>query len=279
MFFFCIAPGLAEKICFERHPNIYIVENGKESRVTEGHNPALSADGSMLAFTQNVKGSIDRTIQLMDLRTGKLLKSPSLPGRSCYEACFSPDGQHLAFHAFDRRQNSNHRDWGPVIYNVQTQQWTDITPVSCSNGLYLCSWTSDSLSILAHDLKTLYRIDLCGHILESWPIKSFMTMKDHSASSATRFHLHNDKLIYDMSNAYEDSRYRSSLYAFDLKTQCSQKLTPDNLNTQDFTVYKNEIFFSGAFIDQERPDIYKMSLDDPKPVLIISRGDSPSVSP
>jgi len=144
--------------------------------------------------------------------------------------------------------------------------------------LRFSSWRPDSKAILAHDMFTLFQIDLNGKIVHSVSVQD---MNGSNVASSCRFLLSPDgnTVIFDDIALPDAEKFPQTMaiYAYNLREKKRIRLTPKGLSAVEPLWYKPgvEIIVTGTAVG--KPKLYRLSLSDRKPVCILTNARSGSV--
>jgi len=269
--------NLISKVSFTRGEYIFVkdMKTGLEKQLVKGSYPALSPDGATLAYSiDNLDSSskdMSREIKLLDLATGKVTGIPSLEKYLAYGGSWSPDGSKLAFNVLVDKQ------WEVGVMDANTHEWQAVTkPLSKNLGVYSATWTTDSKTIICHDLDKVYQVNLNGQIVKA--IATSDVVDDISyISSATTFLMSSDGryLVFDTETHPGETRI-PMLWLYDLQLKKRTKISsalfqssgPQWLGSDD------EIVFSGKVIGRRNsPGVYRMKRDGTHQSNVVANAD------
>lgn len=156
--------------------NIYILEGkGKAAPLKAGDRPALSLDGALIAFgTTNDKAEPPaprRTVEIIaDQGAGKPVVP--FPDKTSFGAQWSPDGRFLAVNAMT--ENGDESGWAVWTCDMKDGKTRLASKgVPFTGGTFLASWAGP-ISLLVHDMKTLYEVGADGTKMRSWPLEKLV---------------------------------------------------------------------------------------------------------
>ncbi|MFH1116549.1 MAG: WD40 repeat domain-containing protein [Pseudomonadota bacterium] len=264
-------------LSFVREGFVYVlsINAGSPQKLGPGHAPHLSPNGNLVVYTVSL-GWKDRIIAVIDLETGDA-KMFALPQRLLqWDAQWSPDGKFLACQGYDKEKSSGR----PVLLDPKTGEWLSLPAAGEAKDLHFSSWRPDGKAILAHDMHTLFQIDLTGRIVHSVSIRD---INDGSVASSCRFLISPDgsTLIFDDIALPDAETFPQSeaIYAYSLGDKKLLRLTPKGLHATD-PMWLNpgvEIIFTGG-VAGEGPNLYRLSLSRPKPVCIMRNAEEGAVA-
>jgi hypothetical protein len=134
---------------------VYSITEKKEYLIsTTGQDPALSPDGTKLAYTDNGKNS-DRFIVVIDLATKKKMILDT-HNSNCYGAVWSTDGKMLAYNIFLGAK------WAIAVINADNTGARILG--KNTEGCYSPVWIPDSRIIMLQDGTNLKLVDLNGQV-------------------------------------------------------------------------------------------------------------------
>jgi dipeptidyl aminopeptidase/acylaminoacyl peptidase len=267
--------GMA-KMTFERGRGIYVYDlfKGQSKRIADGYEPRISPAGDLIAFT-NGGDSLPLTngLRLFDLKNNRLDEIPALHGLRTRSPSWSSDGQKLAFDVvIDKRSHV-------AILDLRSGQWNDITKnfqFLDRVGLYASSWSPASMSIICHDLSSIYEISEAGTVLRTLSMTTVVPAGE--VASDIRFQLSSDGKRVLFGTRMPD---HSAIYVFDILEGTRRDVTPKGFNVFDpIWLSDQTILFSCAPSEatNRESDICLMSLSDRNVVKVLARGENASYS-
>jgi Tol biopolymer transport system component len=269
------------KVCFTRGEYVFVkdMKTGVEKRLVKGSYPAVSPDGTTLAYSVDSatpSGDMKREIKLMDLASGKVTSVASLEKYLAYGGAWSPDGSKLAFNVLVDKE------WEIGVIDVNTLQWQAITKqLSKSLGVYSATWTPDSRTIVCHDLDKIFQVNLNGQVVRT--IATSDVVDDISyISSGTTFLLSSDGgyLLFDTETQPGETRI-PMLWVYDFQLKKRTRISPARLqaSSPQWLGSDDEIVFSGRTGGRAtRPGVYRMKRDGTQMGVLVANADQFSVA-
>jgi TolB protein len=233
------------KIAYQRSENIFVADaDGTHSRkIAEGAWPEISPDGTRIAF--NTEGDAknrpgpERHIAIADVASGKVTVLPNIPSDNCFGPVWSPDGKQLAFSIMADKA------WYLGLVNADGSGFRFVKNAELRPEAFGApEWARDGKSIFCHDLDNIYQIDLDGNVLKKWELSKILT--DAGMNSGDRLSVSPD--------GKED-------YVW-----------------EPFWLSENEFLCIMQKENENRPSIYRMSLDGKRPKLLVKHARTPSAS-
>jgi TolB protein len=273
--FAALASAGQQKIAFLRSDDnaIWIANlDGTNARPfpARGSNPAVSPDGTQLAFnTVNAK-TAERHIAVASLATGKTTIFKDIPNEKCYGPIWSHHGDQLAFNAFGGS------DWNLAIVK---SNGTDFRSAKTLRGrspaYYSFCWGADDASFFCQDTSYLYHFSLDGRLIKEWEIKKLTG--GASMSSASRLDLSPDtrRLVFDI-----DEGAANGLCVLDLEKETA-RLVPvatGYFASQPQWLNDDELLCKLASADNNKIALYRLKTDGSGQTLVMKKAWLPSVS-
>ena len=111
------ALGAPQLIAFERNDAVWIanLDGTGEKKIADGIFPAISPDGSRVAFNTVEKASgtsYVRHMAVVEVATGKLNVFKDVPSNNSYYPSWTPDGKQILF------TTRPHEGWDLVVVNA-----------------------------------------------------------------------------------------------------------------------------------------------------------------
>ncbi|QAZ66910.1 TolB family protein [Solidesulfovibrio carbinolicus] len=283
-------PALAERdiVAYEDEPWIMVREGAaKPRRVAKGAWPAVSADGTLLAFWPEAEGGVT----VVDL-TGKAQprRFPTTP-QAVREIHFSPQGLVLAWRVDDRRVLGNPRDRiesvdlaAPDAQPAVVVPWLPVT--TSLNGFGVDGKTL-AFFVWENEANQLRLIDAHGRVLRQTPVSAFLDPTLDSSGDTYLPSPTSDTLVLAASDVNPSPAMErwlndsgSALFLCDLGSGTSYRLTPRELVavSPTWTPDGRRIYFAGL---PEKPAngphrLYRMNADGTG-LTELGKGFRPSV--
>ncbi|BAH76617.1 TolB family protein [Solidesulfovibrio magneticus] len=283
-------PALAERdiVAYEDEPWIMVrASAAKPRRVAKGASPAVSADGTLLAYCPEAEGGVT----VVDL-TGKAKprRFPTTP-QAVREIHFSPQGLMLAWRVDDRRVPGNPRDRiesvnlaAPEAKPAVVVAWLPVTTAFDGFG---ADGKTLAFFVYEGEANQLRLVDAGGRVLRQTPISAFLDPTLDSSGDKYLPSPTNDTLVLAASDVNPSPAMErwlndsgSALFLCDLGSATSYRLTPRDLVavTPTWTPDGQRIYFSGL---PEKPangthHLYRMNADGTG-LTELGKGFAPSV--
>jgi TolB protein len=266
-------------LCFGRDRGVWIanLDGTGAHRIVTGDNPAISPDGTRIAYTELGKGTI-RHIAVIEVSSGKKMVFGNLPSDNAYGPVWSPDGQHLLFNIF----TGDHWRLGMIGADGAGFQFVPAPPAITAD-LFSPAWAIDGKSIYAQDLTNIYQIDLTGKTLAQW--KNSDALPNADMNSNNRIVPSGDgKTFLVDADLDEEGQIKSwegpppAVFLFDIGTGKAHQVSPAKVYAWDpYWLNAQEYLFTST-IDGRHFGVYRTSLSGGKPQLIVNNASSVTVS-
>jgi len=283
------AAGDAPKIAFSVENSIFLtdLQGAAPQKIAQGYDPEISPRGDMVAFTfYTQKG--DRMIAVIPLsegkEPGKMHLFSSIPGKNSYGPRWSPDGSALLFNHWVEEQG----DWVLGLITLQDETFRILAPEQ--GGLYSPFWSARGTSVFAQDLDSIYQIDVeRGVVMGKMPL--FSVLGETMASSAAHFAVSPDgsKWLFDaeIEGTPEwqklDIPLLSAIFLYTPEDGKTRRITNNSICAlHPAWLPGGEGFIFSGYTPEEAArenfpfSIFRQSLQNSPPELLLSRGDSPS---
>lgn len=268
------------KLVFVSSENGYVslfdYKTGITKKLVAGVNsPCISPDSKWVAYTHtSARKPHKRSIKLISTKDS-IIKDLSITDKVHYGPIWSPTGEYLAFSILTN-------DWQIGLFNPDNNNFKIITNDS-GNSLHGISWSQDGKYIFAHNLRTLYKYNTSGELVENYDLSELLTGKFYFSSNS-RFLQSSDKskLIFDseIDDEYinREKLWRlSAIFSYDFKTKETKRISKKGLNCSSLWIGKNDlIYFSGFENETEPRKIYQTNLKDTS-LIVINKGTRPSI--
>jgi TolB protein len=290
----CIAINLAtlastafcadRHIAFERDHAVYVanLDGTKEKKIAGGIFPAISPDGTRVAFNTVEKTSdttYARHMAVADIATGNITVFKAVPGENSYYPSWTADGKQILFttrpdEVWDLAVISSDGTNFHVLKAGVQDQVTCYSPV----------WGHDGQSAFCQDMTNIYQVGLNGMVQKHWKINEIVPNGDMSGDGRIDVSPDGNRLLLSIDMGEESGREDwdgplPALWTFDLPTEKAIRLTP-----------KTEFGWDGAWIDNDKvlflsrapgekqDSIYSMSIDGKNLKRLIKNARFPSAS-
>lgn len=279
-------PGVAS-LCFSRGDAIYTMnmKSGAIKRVALGYDPNISRDGSEVAYTvsRDNDRDVNRIVNIKNLSTGKVRAFPSLAKNTHYGPVWSPkDARLIALHVFSLAPSAR---WDAGLLDTSSGEWKNLTAgIKSDGGVYLSSWTPGGRSIICHDLRDVYEVDLDGRVIRTLPIQDMIPTE--YVSSSTKFSVLSSGMILFDTNLPHDGEPADEnvgIFTVDLVNNVVNRITPQRFQAMDPLPLPtpDDILFSALATSKRgrsRSDIYKISVTTNKSELVLRNASNASYS-
>jgi TolB protein len=271
------------KIAFERNDAVWIakLDGTGEKKIADGIFPAISPDGTLVAFTTSEKSGTTyvRHIAVIDIESGSMKVFKDVPSDNSYYPSWSPDGKHILF---TLRQNE--------VWDLATiaPDGTDfqIVKKGAQNEVTLYSpcWAHDAGSIFCQDMTNIYQIGLDGHELAKWPIDKAIPNGGTSGDGRVDVSPDGKRLLLSIDMGEEAKRKDwdgplPALWTFEIATQKAVRITSRSLFGWDGCWMDDEnVLFLSQATGEKSASIYRISTSGKISKRLIKDARFPSVS-
>jgi TolB protein len=287
---FALAASTASALCgdrmigFERNDAVYIanLDGTNEKKIADGIFPAISLDGTRVAFNTVEKTSgttYVRHMAVVDIATGKIDVFKDVPSDNSYYPSWTADGKQILF------TTRPHEVWDLVIVNSDGTNFHVLKPgVQNEVTRYSPTWARDGQSVFCEDMTNIYQIGLDGAVRNQWKIDKFVPKGDMSGDGRIDVSPDGKRLLLSIDMGEESGRKDwdgplPALWAFDLQSQKATRLTPKKLFGWDGVwINNNNILFLSKAAGEKEDSIYRMSTDGKNLKRLIKNARFPSVS-
>lgn len=272
----------------------YNLNTKSEEKLFEGYQQSISPDGNNIAFTDTDEKTGGRFISIYNINSKNMTRLKSIPGDNSYFLRYSPDGKYLTFNHWTENE------WQIAIASVDDKTFKILTKNKVKNvsGFYSPTFTSDSKSIITHDMSNIFEFSLDGEVMNIFPIDKIDPDKKVFMSSASTvwYDKNNFALIFDceteneFGGTYEN---QNRIYRFDIAKNSLTKVSPDEYSATNPAVSftDGKIFFNAFTKDDvvKKTDgdmeyfeinysIYSTDIKGDKFSFLLKNGTSPSVN-
>ncbi len=271
-------------VAFERNDAIYIanLDGIGEKKIADGIFPAISPDGTRVAFNTVEKTSATsfvRHMAVVDVATGKVDVFKDVPSDNSYYPSWTSDGKQILF------TTRPHEVWDLVMMNSDGTNFRVLKPgVQNEVTRYSPILGRDGQSFFCEDMTNIYQIGLDGAVRAQWKINKSVPNGDMSGDGRIDVSPDGKRLLLNIDMGEESGRKDwdgplPALWAFDLESQKATRLTPKKLFGWDGVWLDNSnILFLSRAAGEKEDSIYRMSVDGKNLKRLIKNARFPSVS-
>jgi TolB protein len=168
------------EIAFERNNAVYVanLDGTSEKKIADGIFPAISSDGTRVAFNTVEKTSETtyvRHMAVVDVATGKVNVFKDVPSENSYYPSWTADGKQILF------TTRPHEVWDLAAINSDGTNFHVMKPgVQNEVTCYSPVWGRDGLSVFCQDMTNIYQIGLDGTVRAQWKISKIVPKGDMS---------------------------------------------------------------------------------------------------
>jgi TolB protein len=271
-------------IAFERNDAVYVanLDGTNEKKIADGIFPAISPDGTRVAFNTVEKTSDTTYVRHMavaDVATGKVDVFKDVPSKNSYYPTWTADGKQILF------TTRPHEVWDLVAVNSDGTNFRVLKP-GAQNEVTRCSpvWSRDGQSFFCEDMTNIYQIGLDGTNRAQWKIGKIVPKGDMSGDGRIDVSPDGKRLLLSIDMGEESGRKDwdgplPALWAFDLQSQNATRLTSKKLFGWDGVWLDNDnVLFLSRAAGEKEDSIYRMSSDGKNLKRLIKNARFPSVS-
>ncbi len=271
-------------IAFERKDVVWIanIDGTGEKKIADGIFPAISPDGTRVAFNTVEKTSDTsyvRHIAVVEVATGKLSVFKDVPSDNSYYPSWTTDGKQILF------TTRPHEVWDLVTINSDGTNFHVLKPgVQNEVTRYSPIWARDGQSVFCEDMANVYQLGLDGAVRAQWKIGKIVPKGDMSGDGRIDVSPDGKRLLLSIDMGEESGRKDwdgplPALWSFDLQSQKATRLTSKKLFGWDGVwLDNNNILFLSKAAGEKDDSIYRMSADGKNLKRLIKNGRFPSVS-
>jgi TolB protein len=273
-----------QQIAFERNDAVYIanLDGTNEKKIADGIFPAISPDGTRVAFNTTEKKSDTtyvRHMAVVDVATGKVNVFKDVPSENSYYPSWTADGKQILF------TTRPYEVWDLVATNSDGTNF-HVLKSGAQNEVtrYSPVWARDGQSVFCEDMTNVYQIGLDGAVRAQWKISKIVPKGDMSGDGRIDISPDGKRLLLSIDMGEESGRKDwdgplPALWAFDLQSQKATRLTPKKLFGWDGVWIDNDnVLFLSRAPGEKDDSVYRMSADGKKLKRLIKNARFPSVS-
>jgi len=271
-------------IAFERDEAVWIanLDGTGEKKIADGIFPAISPDGTRIAFNTTEKTSdttYARHIAVVDIATGKIDVFKDVRSDNSYYPSWSAEGKQILF------TTRPHEVWDLAVVNADNTNFRVLKPgVPGEVTRYSPIWARDGQSIFCEDMTNIYQIGLDGAVRAQWKINKIVPEGDMSGDGRIDVSPDGKRLLLsiDMDEGSGRTDWDGplpALWAFDMQSQKATRLTPKKLFGWDGVWLDNDnVLFLSREAREKEDFIYRMSTDGKNLKRLIKNARFPTVS-
>jgi TolB protein len=271
-------------IAFERDQAVWItnLDGTGEKKIADGIFPAISPDGTRVAFNTTEKTSdttYARHIAVIDIATGKIDVFKDVPGDNSYYPSWTVDGKQIVF------TTRPHEVWDLAVVNSNGTNFHVLRHGTQEEvTLYSPVWAHDDQSVFCQDMTNVYQVGLDGLTRAHWKIDKIAAKGDMSGDGRIDVSPDGKRLLLSIDLAEEAQLKNwegpvSALWSFDLPSQKARRLTQKRVFGWDGVWIDNKnILFVSKAPGEEDNSIFRMSTDGKNLKRLIKDAGFPSVS-
>jgi TolB protein len=273
----------APRIAFERDDAVWIanVDGTGQKKIADGIFPAISPDGTRVAFTTVEKSDTRyvRHIAVVEIATGNTNTFENVPSDNVYYPQWSPDGKRILF---TLRQNEV---WNLATIAPEGRDFHILKKGAQNQAtLYSPCWARDEGSIFCQDMTNIYQISLDGSMLAQWKIEKIIPNGGTSGDGRIAASPDGKRLLLSIDMGEEHNRKDwdgppPALWTFEIATQKAVRITSKTLFGWDGCWLDNDnVLFLSQAAGEKSTSIYRMSINGKNLKRLIKDARFPTVS-
>jgi TolB protein len=270
-------------IVFERNNVIYVanLDGTDEKRIAEGIFPAISPDGTRVAFTTVEKSGKTqvRYIAVIEIASANMTIFKDVPSKNSSAPKWSPDGQRILFTL--RRDDV----WDLATVAPNGTEFRILKKgESKAAAFYSPCWARDMGSIFCQDITNIYQISLGGSVLAKWAIEKVIPNGGMSADGRIDLSPDGKRLLLSIDMGEEHHRPDwdgppPALWTLEIETQRAVRITPKTLFGWDGCWIDNDnILFLTQAAGEKETSINRMSTNGKDLKRLIRNARMPNVN-
>jgi TolB protein len=273
----------APAIAFERNDAVWIanIDGSGEKKIADGIFPAISPDGSRVAFNTVEKNgtSYIRHMAVVGVANGNITVFKDVPSDNSYYPSWSPDGKRILFTT--RRAEV----WDIVSVAADGTDFKTIKKGEPGKvTLYSPIWARDGKSVFCQDMTNIYQIDLDGKTITQWQIDKIIPNGGMSGDCRADVSPDGKRLLLSIEMGEEAKRKDwdgplPAIWSFEIASQKAARLTPKKLFGWDGVwIDNNSVLFLSRGAGEKDDSVYRMSSDGKNLKRLIKNARFPGVS-
>jgi TolB protein len=273
-----------QMIAFERNDAVWItnLDGTGEKKIADGIFPAISPDGTRVAFNtveRMSESKVVRHMAVVDVATGKVTVFKDVPSENSYYPSWTADGKRIVFTTRPKVA------WDLAAINADGTNFHTV-PRGDPNAVTIYSpiLARDGQTVFCQNMTDIYQIDLDGGIHGLWEIHKIIPKGDMSGDCRIDVSPGGKRLLLSIEMGEESGRKDwdgplPALWSFDLESEKAKRLTPKKLFGWDGVwMDNNNILFLSRAVGEKDDSIYRMSIDGNNLKRLIKNARFPSVS-
>jgi TolB protein len=283
---FCAMSRAAQrKMAYEHGEDIFVadIDGTHQKKIATGALPEISPDGTRVAFNTSedskTRPGPERHIAVADVASGKVTVLKDIPSDNCFGPVWSPDGSKLAFSIMAEEE------WHLGLVNADGSGFRFVKNAGLKRDAFGApEWARDGKSIFCHDLDNIYQIDLDGNVLKKWELSKILTDAGMNGGDRLSISADGKVLLMDVDCVAEHERKnwdgpQPAIEKFDIVGEKAVRVTGKNdFVWEPFWLSNNEFLCILQKGNENKPSIYRMSLDGKNAKLLVKHARTPSAS-